>query len=207
MGVSAAGDDAEAFALERLSHGFRISHDLTRIVPEGRLQRFLKSDGFGGDDVDERSALVSGEDIFVDRGGELLPGEDEAGTWSAQRLVGGAGDNLRVRNRRWMHASGNETGEVRHINDENGAAFIGDGAHTRKVECPRIGAAATNNDLGLFAKSGLFELVVVDGLGILADAVGDDLVKLAGEVQLVAVGEVSAVGKIETENGVTGLEY
>src|SRR5881394_1524725 len=50
----------------------------------------------------------------------------------------------------------------------NGAAFIGDGAHTRKVECPRIGAAATNNDLGLFAKSGLFELVVVDGLGILA---------------------------------------
>jgi hypothetical protein len=48
----------------------------------------------------------------------------------------------------------------------------------------------------------LFELVVVDGLGVAADLVADDAVELAGEVELVAVGEVAAVGEVEAEDGV-----
>src|SRR5438067_11359914 len=117
MGVSAAGDDAEAFALERLGHGFGVSDDLAGVVAERRLQRLFEGNGLGGDDVDERSALMSGEDVLVDSGGELLLAEDEAGARAAQRLVSGAGDDLRVRKRRRMHTSGNESGEVRHIND------------------------------------------------------------------------------------------
>ena len=39
-----------------------------------------------------------------------------------------------------------------------------------------------------------------------ADVVGDDVVQLAGEVQPHAVGEVAAVGEVEAEDGVAGLE-
>src|SRR5262249_14375939 len=149
---------------------------------------------------------MSGKDVFVDGGGELLFAEDEPGAWSAQCLVGGAGDDLRVRNWRRMHAAGDKAREVSHINNKDGAAFVSDGAHTGKVECARIRAAAADDDFGLLAQRRLFELIVVDGLGIFANAVGDDFVELAGEVQLVAVSEVSAVSEIEAEDGIAGLE-
>ncbi len=44
-------------------------------------------------------------------------------------------------------------------------------------------------------------------LGVFADGVGGDLVELAGEVELVAVGEVASVGETEAEDGVAGLQH
>ncbi len=69
-----------------------------------------------------------------------------------------------------------------------------------------VGAAAADDDLGLFAGGDVFDLVVVEGLGVLPDLVAADAVELAGEVELVAVGEVAAVGEIEAEDGVAGGE-
>ena len=69
-----------------------------------------------------------------------------------------------------------------------------------------IGAAAADDDFGLLAEGGGFEFVVVDGLGVAADLVADDAVELAGEVELVAVGEVAAVREVEAEDGVAGGE-
>ena len=60
--------------------------------------------------------------------------------------------------------------------------------------------------LGFFAEGDGFELVVVDGFGVAADLVADDAVELAGEVEFVAVGEVSAMGEVEAEDAVAGLE-
>src|SRR5262249_18940637 len=143
--VSAAGDDAEALAIECLGHGSGIGDDLTGVVAERRLQRLFESDGFGGDDVNERSALVSGKDVLVNCGRELLVTEDEAGAWPSKCLVSCAGDDLRVWNRGWMHAPSDQSGEVCHINDEDGAAFVGDGAHAGKIERPWVGAAPTDD--------------------------------------------------------------
>ena len=72
---------------------------------------------------------------------------------------------------------------------------VGDLAHAGEVEEAGIGAAAADDDFGLLADGDLLELVVVDGFGIFADAVGDDAIELAGEVELVAVGEVAAHGR------------
>ena len=46
--------------------------------------------------------------------------------------------------------------------------------------------------------------VVVNGFGIFADLVADDAVEFAGEVELVAVGEMAAVREIEAEDAVAG---
>ena len=39
----------------------------------------------------------------------------------------------------------------------------------------------------------------------LADLVAGDFIKLAGEIELVAMGEMAAVGEIEAQDGVAGL--
>ena len=50
------------------------------------------------------------------------------------------------------------------------------------------------------------ELIVVEALVLLADAVGHDPVELAREVQRVAVGEVPAVCEVHAEQRVARLE-
>ncbi len=51
------------------------------------------------------------------------------------------------------------------------------------------------------------QLVVVDGLGFLGYAVGNDLVGLAGEIQRMAMREVSAVSEVQAKDGIAGLNH
>ena len=81
-----------------------------------------------------------------------------------------------------------------HIDHQVGADFVGDGAHAGEVELAGIGAASAYDHLGFFAEGGGFKFIVINGFGVFADLVADDSVELAGEVELVAVGEVAAVG-------------
>ena len=106
-----------------------------------------------------------------------------------------------------MQAGGHQSGDVRHIDQEERADGVGDLAEAGEIEDARIGAGAGDDHLGLMLLGEARQLVVVDGLGFLAHAVGDDLVGLAGEVELVAVGEVAAVGQVQAENRVAGLQH
>ena len=105
-----------------------------------------------------------------------------------------------------MGSARNQTGEVRHIDHQEGSDLVGDLAHAGEVKLTRIGAAAADDHLRLHLNSLGFELVVVDGLGVFANLVSGDVVELAGEVELVAVGEVAAVGEVQAENGFAGLQ-
>ena len=49
--------------------------------------------------------------------------------------------------------------------------------------------------------------LVIDGLRILAHAIRDDFVGLAGKVELVAVRQVAAVRQVQAENRVAGLQH
>src|SRR5664279_5980988 len=99
-----------------------------------------------------------------------------------------------------MGSSGDQSSEVRHVNQVERAHFIGDLAHASEIDEPRIGAAATDDEFRLLTLSDLLQIVVIDGLGFLGHAVGNDLVRLAGKVQRMAVREVSAVGEVQSEN-------
>ena len=46
----------------------------------------------------------------------------------------------------------------------------------------------------------------VDQAGLVVDVVGDHVVELAGEVDLHAVGQVAAVGQVQAQDRVAGLE-
>ena len=70
-----------------------------------------------------------------------------------------------------------------------------------------IGAAAADDQLGTLFLGQLFQFVVVDGFGFFGDAVGDDLVGLAGKIQMMPVREVAAVRQVQAENRVAGLQH
>ena len=121
-------------------------------VGEGQLE----ADGLGRDDVHQRSALEAGEDVAVDRLREraldrrevgridlrrqLEATEDHAAAGPAQGLVGrrrhdvGVGEGARVQ------AGGDEAGDVRHVDHEQGTDLVGDGCHALELDDPRVGA-------------------------------------------------------------------
>ena len=98
-------------------------------------------------------------------------------------------------------------GEVRHVDEKERAHFVGNLAHARKVDDARIGAAAANDQLRAFLLGDLFELVVVDRLGFFGDAVGNDLVRLAGKIQMMPVREVPAMREVQAEDRVARLQH
>ena len=82
---------------------------------------------------------------------------------------------------------------------------IGDLAHSREIDDARIGGRA-GGDHGRANFLGLFlQRVVIDLLGLRADAVLRDLVKFAGEIRRMAVGEMAAVGEVHGEDFVARL--
>src|SRR5271154_1543066 len=55
--------------------------------------------------------------------------------------------------------------------------------------------------------SNLLQFVIVDGFGFPGHAVRNDLVGLARKIQMMSVGEMAAMSKVQTKNRVTGLEH
>ncbi len=78
-----------------------------------------------------------------------------------------------------MHAACDQAGKVRHVHQIERANFVGDLPHAREINDARISAAAADNHLGTFFLGKLFQVIVIDGLGFLGYAVGDDAISLS----------------------------
>ena len=109
-----------------------------------------------------------------------------------------------VRERTGMRAAGDEAGEVRHVDHELGADFVGDLAEAAEVDNARIGRTAGDDHLGLVLPREPGHLVHVDAVVVAAHAVRHRLEPLARHVHRRAVGEVPAGGEVETHEGVAG---
>src|ERR1019366_12695 len=139
--------------------------------------------------------------------GQILSAEYQSRARTAQGFVGSGGGDMRVGHGRGVRAAGNKAGDVGHVEDEGCADFVGDTAHALEIPEAGIGAAASDNDVGFLADCGGFHLVVVDLLRIAPHVVEGGAIELSAETELVAVGEVAAMRKIKTENGVARVEH
>ena len=72
--VGAAGDDAVTVFGQAGGERLGIDHDLSLIIAELRLERFVETNRLGRDDVHERAALDAGEDGRVDLLWRIFPG-------------------------------------------------------------------------------------------------------------------------------------
>src|SRR5690606_4621335 len=76
-------------------------------------------------------------------------GQDQAAARAAQGLVGGGGDHVGERYRVRVHAGGNQTGHVGHVDEQVGTDLVGDGAETGEVQHLRVGAETGDDHLRL----------------------------------------------------------
>src|SRR6185503_14758185 len=93
-------------------------------------------------------ALGAGKDGLIDGLGVLGGAEDEAGPGATQRLMGSAGDHLRVRHRRGINPASYQPGKVRHVHQEERPDLIRNGAERSEVDDAGVSAAARDDELG-----------------------------------------------------------
>src|SRR5690606_10765595 len=108
-------------------------------------------------------------------------------------------------NRVRIQTGRHQTGDVRHVDEQQGTDLVGDGAETGEVQHPRVGRETGDDHLWLVLDCQALDLVIIDQ-AVLVDAVLHGVVQLAGGGDLGAVGQVTAVGQAHAEDGVTGIE-
>ena len=220
--VRAAGDDVVAAAEELGAHGGRIGDNLLLVGDILRLGGLVEGHGLGGDHMLERTALDAREDAGVEdgahlldfalRGGEsprvveILAHQDDAAARSAEGLVGGGSDDVRVLDRVFQETGGDEAGGMGHVDPEDGAHLVGDLAHAFVVPLAGVGGGAADDELGLALEGLALHLVIVHAAGFRIQAIGHRLVQDAGGVHGRAVGEVSAHGQVQAHEHVPGTE-
>ena len=208
MDVGAAGDHvdprcARILLEQTLGQDLRAVEGALLALAELRLGGQLERHRLGRDDVLERAALLTGEHRGIELLGQrLVVGQDDAAARTAEGLVRRRGDHVRVRHGGGMQSGGDQAGEVRHVDHQVGADLVGDAAELGEVELPRIGRPAGQDQLRPVLPGQSLDLGHVDPVVVVAHVVGGDVVELAGEVQLHAVGEVAAVRQGQAQNRV-----
>ncbi len=105
-----------------------------------------------------------------------------------------------------MLARGDQAGEVGHVAHQLRPDRVRDLAEAREVELARVGRPAGDDQLRPFLFGDPLDLVHVDPVVVLRDAVGDDLVELSGDVQLHPVREVATVVELQAHDLVAGVQ-
>ena len=207
MIVGAAGNQAQTPLDHALAHCGAVLNHVVDVGLELGLQSLAEGNGLAGDDVLQGAALSTGEHCGVDLLGDcLVVGEDQAAARTAQGLVSGGGDHVCVRNGRRMCARCNKAGDVGHVDHQVSAHLVGDLAHALEVDHAGIGGGAADDQLRLLLKGDALHFVVVDNLGLGVDAVCNEVIKLAGEVDGGTMSKVSAVVEAHAQNLVAGLD-
>ena len=207
MVVGAAADDIDAAGDQLFSEGCRIGNHLLAVGLERRLQRFPEGHSLGSDHVLQRAALAAREHGLIELFGELgIAAEDQAAAGAAQGLVGGGGHHIAMGHRAGMHSSGHEAGDVGHIGEQIGTHFISDGTEGGEVDGAWIRGIAANNQLRLVLQSQLADRLHIKALGLLVDAVLNNVEPLAADVDRGTMGEVTAMGQVQPHDRVAGLQ-
>src|SRR6266496_3752459 len=106
-----------------------------------------------------------------------------------------------------MYSAGDESCKVRHVDQKERAHFVGNLAHAGEVNGAGIGAASAYNQSRMFPFGEPLQLVIIDGLGFLGDAVGNDLVSLARKIQMMAMRKMTAMRQVQSKDRVAGLQH
>src|SRR3989338_6597724 len=98
MAVRSSGNYSIAAIGKRYGKGLCVLYYLLTVCFIFRLKVFIKCDRLGCKDVRVRLALKAGEYRLVYLLCSFVPGHDHPSAWAAERLVGGRGDIIAIRN-------------------------------------------------------------------------------------------------------------
>ncbi len=217
--LSATSHEVKAAAHEFVRECLGILYDLLGVDFELWLASFFERHGDGGCLVVVWAALDPWDDGAVDEGWDIFfgdwgcfewgrwvaIGQDERATWAAEGLVGRGRHDVCDTDRIWVDATGDEASHVRHVGHEKGANFVGNLFELVPFVDLWVGTTPGDDELGFAFFGERAHLIKVNKAVFLA-AVLHGVVKSAGEVELEAVGHVTAVKEFEAHERVTRLE-
>ena len=208
MVFSAAGNHFVAAVQEHFYHCLRVFRYLLLVNFELRLHRFFQRNGFRRDNVHQRAALGAREYGRVQFFVQLFAAafrQDQAAARTGQGFVGSGGHDVSMRNRVRVNASGDQTGNVGHVDEQVCADAVSDFAHFCPVNHAGISGETTDNHLRFMFLSLLSHVFIVNFTGLI-DAVRNDVVQFAGEVDRGAVSQVTTLRQVHTQNGIARLQ-
>ena len=207
MIICTAGHDAEAVLLQCLGECRRILLHLLCIFLKTRLKRLAKGNRLRCNDMHEWTALNSGEYCLVKLLAKFfITAENHAAARAAKGLVCRRRHNIGIRNGARMLACCNQTSDMSNVHHEVCADLLCNLAKAREIDDTRISRSARNDHLRLLLHGDSFELVIIDRLCVLRDAVRNDVKVLAAHVNRAAVCQVTAVRETHTHDRVTRLK-
>ena len=155
----------------------------------------------------KRTTLKAGEhgriDLLTKR---LVIREDDTATPGPKGLVRGRGHHMRVWHRVRVNTCRNKTRDMGHVDHQIGTDLIRNFAELGKIESPRIGRSAGQNDLWLTRLGLRAERVEIDQMGRFINAILFGIEPFARQVRGCTVGQVTTRGKRHAKNGIAGLQ-
>jgi hypothetical protein len=205
--VGAPGNQSNASPLQGSRQGLGIGDNLGRVLGKAGLQGFSKGHRLAGNDMLQRPPLTAGEHRLIQLFAQLwVAGENEPSTRPAQRLVGGGGHHIAEGHRVGVVSGGHQAGNMGNVGQQISSHLVGNGAESGKVDCPRIGRVAADDQLGPVLQGQIPHLVKINPLRLRMHPVVHHAEPLAGDVYRGAVGKVAAVGQIHAHNCVSWLQ-
>ena len=114
--------------------------------------------------------------------GEVLAHENDTATGTAERLVGGRGNDVCPLHGVFKQTCCNETGRVGHVNHEQGTHFIGNLAHALVVPFAAVGRTTADDELGLVLLGQTLHLIVIYSSRLAVQVVAYGLVENAAGI-------------------------
>src|SRR6266571_3818486 len=153
----------------------------------------------------ERPALGTRENLLINCFRMLGLAQNHPTARSAQRLMRGRRDDLGVGDGGRVHPTRYEPGEMRHVDNEYCADFIGDRAQNQEIHDPGIRAAATDDDPWLLFFGDVPHFVVINPSGLFVNVIRRRLEERAREIDGRAMGEMPAMRQRQAEQRVAEL--
>ena len=101
-------------------------------------QRFAEAHGFGRNGVEQGAPLQPRKHCRIEFPGQrLVVGQDQSATRAAKALVRRGRDHMGMRHRTRVDVSGDQAGEMRHVDEERGAAVVRDRAEPFEIDRAR----------------------------------------------------------------------
>ena len=207
MVVGAAGNDVNATLNKDTGHCARVLNNLLLVRLELRFHGFLEGNGLGRNHVHQRPSLVTRKNSKIQFLLNIRVGfcQDQAGPGAAQGLVGRGRRHVRDVDRAGIQPGGDQAGHVGDIGHQVCADLVGDLPESLPVQPARVRGEACHHKLRPVFQGKLFRGVIINLAGIRIQAVLHRIVDSAGDVDRGTMGQVAAVGKAHSHDGVSRL--
>ena len=205
--VRASGHYRNSPADQALAKRFRIQHNIFSIFLELRTQYLLEADRFGSDHMHQRSPLDSREYrliqlVFLRK---FLTGQDQAASWTSQRLMRGSRSHMRIGNWAGMLPGSHKPRNMGNIHHQIRAHLIRYLTEPLEINRSGIRAGACHNHLRPAFPGGALHLIVINE-AFRINPIGYAFKIGAGEICRASVRQMATLRKVHAHHGIPWLK-